>query len=563
MAFRTFMKVPCIRSEKLVNRKRSKMADTTTALYATNNTVAVAITSDDASWILTSSFVIFTMQTGFGLLESGACSKKNEVNIMMKNVVDVVLGGLFYWCFGYGLQFGDDPEYTTGAYGWGSWFVDADRDSMGTVFSAFIFQLSFCTTATTITSGAMAERTNYNAYVLFSLVNTLVYCIPAGWIWRSTGFLYRLGALDYAGATCVHLIGGISALVAAYMLGPRLKRYEFGTDPLPMGNPTNAIVGTFSLWWGWLGFNCGSTFGVSNNKWQFAERAAVTTLNGSFAGGLVAMLLTMRSTGKADVGSLCNGILAGLVAVTSGAGFFQPMDSLFIGGFGALLYTLVAPILDRFRIDDPVGAVAVHGAAGAWGALCVGLFAIAEPDILVSGGLTRGQCGLFKGCGFRLLGVQVMAIVCVALWAGVSTWILLAAIDKIVPIRMCIEEEMLGADFWIHAIRHDCYDYDSLVQQMLAEGLALKGQLDVIGQIETSFDWHRKIIDKHVSELEGSGTKWRTKNERLFGQRGRPKDKLVKLSQEVVKVAADYAPHDAMSVRPSYRAPVAYNNYIY
>lgn len=198
---------------------------------------------------------------------------------MMKNVVDVVLGGLFYWCFGYGLQFGDSPN-ATGGYGWGNWFLDCEPEDMGKVFSTFIFQLSFCTTATTITSGAMAERTNYNAYVLFSLVNTIVYCVPAGWVWRDTGFLYKLGALDYAGCACVHLIGGVSALVACYMLRPRIKRYENGTDPLPMGNPTNAIVGTFALWWGWLGFNCGSTFGVSHNKWQFAERAAVTTLNG-------------------------------------------------------------------------------------------------------------------------------------------------------------------------------------------------------------------------------------------------------------------------------------------
>lgn len=145
------------------------------------------------------------------------------------------------------------------------------------------------------------------------------------------------------------------------------------------------------------------------------------------------------------------------------------------------------------------GAVAVHGAAGVWGALCVGLFAVKEPDLLVNGGLTRGQCGLFKGCGFRLLGVQALAVACVTLWSGLTTWILLAAIDKITPIRMCIEEEILGADFWIHAIRHDCYDYDSLVQEMLAEGLDISEQLEKIGRIETSMDWHQKVIDKHYS----------------------------------------------------------------
>ena len=167
---------------------------------------AIEVTSDDATWILTSAFVIFTMQTGFGLLESGACAKKNEVNILMKNVADVVLGGLFYWMVGYGLQFGSEDGHT-GWYGAGYWLLDASDDQMGPVFATFIFQLSFCTTATTIVSGSMAERTNYNAYIIFSLLNTIVYCVPAGWIWRDTGWLYQMGCLDFAGSACVHLIG--------------------------------------------------------------------------------------------------------------------------------------------------------------------------------------------------------------------------------------------------------------------------------------------------------------------------------------------------------------------
>ncbi|CAG2121534.1 unnamed protein product, partial [Medioppia subpectinata] len=273
-----------------------------------------------------------------------------------------------------------------------------------------------------------------------------------GWIWRPTGWLYKMGALDFAGSACVHLIGGISALVAAYMLKPRLKRYEKGTDPLPMGNPVNAVVGTFALWWGWLGFNCGSTFGVSHHKWQFAERAAVTTLNGSFAGGLIALMYCFITNGRAEVSPVLNGILAGLVAVTSGAGYFEPYDSFVIGALGCVANTLIAPFLDSLRIDDPVGAVAVHAGGGMVGILCVGLFAVAEPFIIENGGLTRGQSGLFKGGGFRLLGVQCLAALSVSLWSGITTWILLAAIDKMIPIRMCIEEEILGADIWIHNI---------------------------------------------------------------------------------------------------------------
>lgn len=226
------------------------------------------ISYDDSTWILSSSFIIFTMQTGFSLLESGACGKKNEVNIMMKNLVDVILGGLFYWAVGYGLQvrfsgkqiletylifpqYGNDESCRTGWYGCGHWFMDSSQADMGHEFATFIFQLSFCTTSTTIVSGSMTERTNFNAYIIFSLLNTLVYCVPAGWIWRDTGWLYRMGALDFAGSACVHLIGGVSALVAAYMLKPRIYRYEFGVDSVSMGNPVNALLGNFTLWWGW------------------------------------------------------------------------------------------------------------------------------------------------------------------------------------------------------------------------------------------------------------------------------------------------------------------------
>ena len=175
-----------------------------------------------------------------------------------------------------------------------------------------------------------------------------------------------------------------------------------------MGNPTNAIMGTFALWWGWLGFNCGSTFGVTNNKWQFAQRAAVTTLNGSYAGGLLAMIYSYYSSRKADVGTIVNGILAGLVAVTGGAAFFTAIDSFLIGAIGAVLFLNVPPLMDKYRIDDPVGAVAVHGASGCWGLIAIGLFAVNEPDLLPDGGLTRGQCGLIKGCGVNLLFVQTV-----------------------------------------------------------------------------------------------------------------------------------------------------------
>ena len=209
---------------------------------------------DDAAWVMSACFIIFGMQTGFGMLESGCVSLKNEVNIMMKNVVDVVLGGITYWAFGYGLSYGSD--YHNAFFSLGNWFVDSHDEDMGLTFVTFLFQLSFATTATTIVSGAMAERCNFNAYCLFSLVNTVVYCLPAHWMWSPHGFLNQWGAVDIAGSGPVHLVGGASAFVAAIMLGPRLGRWDLKGAP-PMGSPTNALIGLFMLWWGWLAFNAG------------------------------------------------------------------------------------------------------------------------------------------------------------------------------------------------------------------------------------------------------------------------------------------------------------------
>lgn len=238
-----------------------------------------AIQSDDATWILTSAFIIFTMQSGFGLLEAGMVSKKNESNIMVKNAVDVIYGGFAYWLFGFGFSFGRD-EGTTAFNGFGKFFTDAEGDEMGDVFAKYFFHLSFSTTATTIVSGAMAERVELKAYILFSFVNTLTYCFPAHWIWEPKGWLYEMDAMDVAGCGPVHVVGGFSGLVATLYLKPRLGKVDENNRPKPnpMASPTNVMLGTFMLWWGWLGFNCGSTFGITGGKWKLASRS-VKSLN--------------------------------------------------------------------------------------------------------------------------------------------------------------------------------------------------------------------------------------------------------------------------------------------
>ncbi|XP_023289062.1 putative ammonium transporter 3 [Orussus abietinus] len=278
---------------------------------------AFNLVPEDSNWIITNSFIIFTMQTGFGMLESGCVSLKNEVNIMMKNVVDIVLGGLTYWIFGFGMSIGRD-EPKNPFIGISGYLIDpsVEDELMGPICAAFIFQLSFATTSTTIVSGAMAERCNFKAYCLFSSLNTIVYCIPAGWVWGDHGFLKSMGAVDIAGSGTVHLVGGVSALACAMMLGPRLGRYDNGIDPLPMGCPVNAIMGLFVLWWGWLAFNSGSTYGISGRKWTYAARAAVSTMMGSVGGGLVGLGFSLTNPKGIDILSQINGILGALVSVT-------------------------------------------------------------------------------------------------------------------------------------------------------------------------------------------------------------------------------------------------------
>ncbi|XP_044265151.1 putative ammonium transporter 2 isoform X2 [Tribolium madens] len=410
------------------------------------------IDPEDTNWIITSSFMIFTMQTGFGMLESGCVSIKNEVNIMMKNVVDIVLGGLTYWIFGFGLSFGRSP-LSNGFIAFGDFFTDPVlKDPLkGAIYAAFIFQLSFATTATTIVSGAMAERCNFKAYCIFSFLNTAIYCIPAGWMWGDQGFLKKMGAVDIAGSGAVHLIGGSSAMASALMLGPRLGRYDNGIKSLPLGNPVNAVMGLFVLWWGWLAFNSGSTYGLSGEKWHYAARAAVMTMISSFGGGTTSLLYSLiRQKGLIDAIDIINGILGSLVAVTAGCFLYQAWEALVIGAVGALLACGFMPLFDLMGIDDPVGASAVHGIGGIWGVLAVGLFAD-DPFPLDT---TSGRRGLFKGGGWYLLGVQSLACVCLTCWGIVSSVILLWFINKIVTIRMEVHAELLGADLTEHSVKH-------------------------------------------------------------------------------------------------------------
>ncbi|KAK9743873.1 Ammonium Transporter Family [Popillia japonica] len=340
-----------------------------------------------------------------------------------------------------------------GFMSFGDFCIDPSIDDpmKGAVYSAFIFQLSFATTSTTIVSGAMAERCNFKAYCIFSCFNTIIYCIPAGWVWGEDGFLRNLGAVDIAGSGPVHLIGGSAAFAAAIMLGPRLGRYDNGRAPLPLGCPVNAVMGLFVLWWGWLAFNSGSTYGLSGEKWQYAARAAVMTMMSSFGGGSISIVYSLlKNRTFIDVMDIINGILGSLVSITAGCFLYQAWEALLIGTLGAVLVCTAMPAIDMLKIDDPVGASAVHGIGGLWGVIAVGIFAN-NPVPLDT---TQGRRGLLHGGGWYLLGIQTLCCVCLMAWGMCSCMILLWLINKVILIRMQLHVELLGADLTEHRVKH-------------------------------------------------------------------------------------------------------------
>ncbi|KAK3760662.1 hypothetical protein RRG08_015767 [Elysia crispata] len=429
------------------------MADNATTVspyMSTEDTQAArdARTWDDATWILTSAFIIFTMQSGFGLLESGSVSSKNEVNIMAKNVADVVFGGISYWMLGYGFSFGDG-EGTNGFCGLGKFFIDPDDSVMGEEFSRFVFQSSFATTATTIVSGAVAERTRFIAYIIFSFFNTFVFCFPAHWVWASSGWLNKMGVVDVAGDGPVHLVGGVTSLVAAIMIKPRAKRFT-PEDDHDMGSPTGALLGLFTLWWGWLAFNCGSTYGISGGKWKMAARAAATTLMSASAAGIVGFVGSyIFNKKKFYIPWIINSVLGGLVSITAICAVTGIWESLVIGSIGAVFVLLSDAALRRLHIDDPVSAVPVHGVAGIWGLLAAGFFT--HKDTITE--YFSDRHGLVKGGGFYLLGVQVLACVVIIVWSAVTSAIILVFIDLTVGLRVSLEEELIGSDVVEHNIQ--------------------------------------------------------------------------------------------------------------
>jgi Amt family ammonium transporter len=391
----------------------------------------------DMVWVLVAAVLVFAMQLGFALVECGFTRARNSANIIMKNLMDFSIGSVAYYVVGFGLMFGATAGGLVGVTGlfrpetMGLEIFDALTPS---VF--IIFQTVFAATAATIVSGAMAERTQFRAYVIYSFIITLViYPISGHWAWGG-GWLGGLGFMDFAGSTVVHSVGGWAALVGAAILGPRTGKYTAEGKPnaIPGHNLPLGVAGVFVLWIGWFGFNPGST--VAANA-EIGYIAMTTNLAAAMA-AVVTMIITWIRYGKPDVSMTLNGALAGLVAITAGCNVVSFYGALAIGIVAGILIVFGVETVDKvFHIDDPVGAISVHLLNGVWGTLAIGLFA------------TDGV-GLFYGGGFAQLGVQALGVLAFGAWTVATTFILFTVLKKTVGLRVSVEEERIGLDVCEH-----------------------------------------------------------------------------------------------------------------
>lgn len=392
-------------------------------------------------WFLIGAALVFFMQCGFAMVESGFTRAKNAGNIIMKNLMDFCIGAVMFILLGFGLMMGE--ECLGGFVGMPTLGVFTDYADFD--WSNFVFNLVFCATAATIVSGAMAERTKFSSYCIYSaVISAVVYPVEAGWIWNPNGWLVTRGFHDFAGSTAIHMVGGIAALIGAAMLGPRIGKYKVDkktgrkkANAIPGHNLTIGALGVFILWFGWYGFNGAAATSVDS----LASIFVTTTLAPSIA-TVVTMIFTWIKDGKPDVSMSLNASLAGLVAITAPCDCVDALGSIIIGAVSGILVVVVVELLDKkLFVDDPVGAVAVHCANGIWGTLAVGLFSTGADGV--------GK-GLFYGGGFKQLGLQFMGFAAVAAWTIVTMTIVFYAIKKTNGLRVSAEEEIKGLDATEH-----------------------------------------------------------------------------------------------------------------
>ena len=388
----------------------------------------------DMVWMLIAAFLVFFMQAGFAMVETGFTRSKNAVNIMMKNLVDFSFGSLAFWAVGFALMFGAGNAF----FGSEGFFLNGVTEP--SQYAYWIFQAVFAATAATIVSGAVAGRIKFSSYIIYSVVITaLIYPVSGHWIWGG-GWLSSLETpmIDFAGSTVVHSLGGWAALAGAMIVGPRIGRYTNVKGPIRGHSLTLASLGVFILWFGWYGFNAGST--TSGTDPTIAIISVTTTLAAS-AGVVSSMITSWIREGKPDIGMSLNGALAGLVSITAGTANVSPLSAVLMGAMGGIIVNYSVALFDKLKIDDPVGAISVHGVCGAWGTLAVGLFAQES---------FGGVNGLFFGGGIDLFLVQLLGVVAVFIWSFGLSAAMFLALKHTIGIRVTEEEEILGLDLVEH-----------------------------------------------------------------------------------------------------------------
>ncbi len=424
----------------------------------------------DTLWVLLATFLVFFMNAGFAMLESGFCRAKNTVNILSKNLIVFALSSLAFWVIGFGLMFGDGSGFI-GLKGFflggadNSPLMDAayvgDFSALSwagvPLFAKFFFQLAFAGTAATIVSGAVAERIKFSAYVIFSLVLVaLIYPIAGHWIWGG-GWLGNMGFYDFSGSTVVHSIGGWSALIGVIVLGPRIEKFsDRRVNAIPGHNMSNSTLGALILWLGWFGFNAGATMAADT---EAISHIIVVTNMAAAAGGFAATVTSWIWFTKPDLSMLINGILAGLVSVTAACAYINVPSAILIGAIAGVIVVFAVINFERFRIDDPVGALSVHLVNGIWGTITLGLFSVGSGVFPWYNAANGPGAGLFFGGGLEQLLVQLLGIVAVGLFVSVVSLVAWLALDFTIEVRVSEEEEIEGLDIGEHSMEayHDFF----------------------------------------------------------------------------------------------------------
>ena len=420
----------------------------------------------DTIWVVLTAAMILLMEGGFALLEAGFVRQKNAVSIIMKVFVDIAFGALVFYFVGFALMYGKDAGGLIGTTGF---FLSGDLSHISLnikLDTYWLFQCAFVIAVISIVSGAVAERIHFRAYILLTIAMTgLIYPMAGHWVWSVGGWLGKLGMIDFAGSAVIHALGGFAALAAAIFIGPRIGKFapDGKVNIVPPSNLPLASVGAFILWFGWFGFNSGSTLSATNGS---IGHIAVTTMLSAAAGGAACILFTMFRYKKADPPMVINGSLAGLVGITAGCSFVSDGVAIVIGAVCGIAMVLATEFLESRQIDDPVGAFAVHGVSGSLGTLAVGLFAMPE----LTDGVGKGYYGLFYGGGWQLLGIQALGLAVVSVWGFAMTWGFLWLIKRVTPVRVSRDEELVGLDVGIHGVPAYSQEHDFLDVERLTAG---------------------------------------------------------------------------------------------